>query len=84
MKAFFFCQEATRLASTAIDRPLSFSQRLQLRLHLAVCAGCRVYRRQIIAIDRLIRARTASIENDRGIQLDPEARQRIAEAMRQR
>jgi hypothetical protein len=84
MKAFFFCRDATRLASTAIDRPLSFPRRLELRLHLLYCAGCRVYRRQIIAIDRLIRSRTAAIENDSEIHLDAEARKRIAEALRRR
>lgn len=84
MSAIFSCREASRLASTAVDRPLPFARRVELRLHLAMCAACRAYRRQIRAIDRLLRGRTARIEEDREIRLDPEARRRIAEALRRR
>ena len=84
MSALFSCREASRLASTAIDRPLPLARRLELRLHLAMCAACRAYRRQLGTIDRLVRGRTASQEEDTEIRLDPEARRRIAEALRRR
>lgn len=84
MSALFSCREASRLASTAIDRPLPFTRRVELRLHLAMCAACRAYRRQLITLDRLVRGRIASEEEDREIRLDPEARRRIAEALRRR
>ncbi|MDP3538725.1 MAG: zf-HC2 domain-containing protein [Azonexus sp.] len=35
------CKEATRLVSLQLERPLGFWVRLQLRLHLAFCIGCR-------------------------------------------
>lgn len=35
------CKEASRLVSLQLDRPLSLRARLQLRLHLAFCIGCR-------------------------------------------
>jgi hypothetical protein len=35
------CKEASRLASQQLDRNLSFRERLQLRLHLMYCAGCK-------------------------------------------
>jgi len=35
------CMEATRLASLQLERPLSRWERLQFRLHLAFCIGCR-------------------------------------------
>jgi len=35
------CKEATRLASLQLERQLSFGERLQYRLHLAMCIGCR-------------------------------------------
>ncbi|WP_226452044.1 anti-sigma factor family protein [Ferribacterium limneticum] len=33
--------EATRLASIQMERKLSFWERVQFRLHLAICIGCR-------------------------------------------
>jgi hypothetical protein len=41
------CKEATELMSQEQDRPLSLAERLGLRLHVLICAGCRNYRRQM-------------------------------------
>lgn len=35
------CKEATRLASIQMERPLSLWERIQYRVHLAFCVGCR-------------------------------------------
>jgi len=35
------CKETTRLLSQGEDRKLSFGERAALRLHLAICDGCR-------------------------------------------
>lgn len=35
------CKEATRLASVQMERKLSLHERLQFRMHLANCVGCR-------------------------------------------
>ena len=35
------CKETTRLLSQAADRDLAFGERLALRVHLAICKGCR-------------------------------------------
>ncbi|MDX1464447.1 MAG: zf-HC2 domain-containing protein [Halomonas sp.] len=40
------CKEATRLMSLRQDRPLSFQERLSLRLHLTMCSACRECDRQ--------------------------------------
>ena len=40
------CKEASRLASIQMERPLSLAERLQFRLHLAMCIGCRRAERQ--------------------------------------
>lgn len=40
------CHEATRLASLQMERPLSFWERVEFRLHLAICVGCRRAERQ--------------------------------------
>lgn len=41
------CQQAARLMSQQQDRPLSWQQRAGLQFHLAICQGCRNYRRQM-------------------------------------
>ena len=35
------CKESTRLLSQAADRKLGFGKRVALRVHLAICDGCR-------------------------------------------
>lgn len=41
------CKEATHLMSEAQERDLSLGERLQLKLHLAICDGCTNFRRQM-------------------------------------
>jgi len=41
------CKEATKLMSAAQDRPLSMSEKMQLRIHLMMCAGCVRFREQM-------------------------------------
>lgn len=41
------CKQAAELLSAALDRELRFGERLALGLHLALCRGCRNYRRQL-------------------------------------
>jgi predicted anti-sigma-YlaC factor YlaD len=80
MNPFIACREATRLASEAIDHPLPFGKRLELRFHLAMCAACRRYRRQIAALDRLVRQQ-AGKEPRLDLALTDEARERIRKAL---
>jgi hypothetical protein len=35
------CRETTRLLSQGEDRKLAFGERVALRVHLAICKGCR-------------------------------------------
>ena len=35
------CKETTRLLSQGEDRQLAFGERVTLRVHLAICNGCR-------------------------------------------
>jgi len=37
----------TRLLSDALDRHLTVHERVQVRVHLPTCSGCRQYREQI-------------------------------------
>lgn len=41
------CKEVTYLLSQAQDRPLTLGERINLKMHLAMCVGCSRYQRQI-------------------------------------
>jgi hypothetical protein len=41
------CKEVTRLVSQGLDRQLGVGERVQLRLHLALCDGCSHFKKQM-------------------------------------
>jgi hypothetical protein len=41
------CKEVSHLVSQGLDRELGLGERLRLRAHLAICNGCRNFRRQL-------------------------------------
>jgi predicted anti-sigma-YlaC factor YlaD len=41
------CKQVTRLVSQGLDRDLGFTERVRLRVHLAICDGCTNFSRQI-------------------------------------
>jgi len=49
------CKETTRLVSQGLDRELAFGERVALRLHLAVCLGCRRARSQMRFVRKAVR-----------------------------
>ena len=57
MSAVFSCRESTRLASEALDHPLTLRQRMALRTHTVICSACRKYAAQISFIDAVFRDR---------------------------
>ena len=50
------CKEATRFASLQLERKLTLRERLQFRMHLAMCAGCRRAERQFAFMRRAMGA----------------------------
>ncbi|MCH4562405.1 zf-HC2 domain-containing protein [Halomonas sp. EGI 63088] len=40
MFKMMMCKEATRLMSRQLDAPLTFQEKLSLKLHLAMCDAC--------------------------------------------
>ena len=50
------CQLASRLLSQREDEPLSFGQRLKLRMHLMICDACTNVSRQFTALRMALRA----------------------------
>jgi hypothetical protein len=71
------CKRATRLQSEAMDRRLSFLEKLGLRLHLFLCKWCRRYGAQL----KFLRSAARECEEHGSRQepqtLSPEARERI-------
>lgn len=49
------CKETTRLVSQGLDRELAFGERVALRLHLAICIGCRRAGRQMRYLREAVR-----------------------------
>lgn len=41
------CQQATRLISESQDRTLSLSEKMTLKMHVMMCAGCKNFSLQI-------------------------------------
>lgn len=48
------CKEATRLLSQREDRKLGLAESAALRLHLAICRGCRALSEQIPFLRRAL------------------------------
>jgi Putative zinc-finger len=46
MKPWLNCRQATSLTLLKRDRPLSLTERLRLRVHLAMCHACTRFARQ--------------------------------------
>ncbi len=78
------CQAAIRLQSDALDRPLSFWQRLGLRIHVTFCVWCFRYGVQLLRIRNA--AKKCELENSpaSGLEngLPVSARQRINKKLR--
>ena len=70
------CKQATRLQSEALDRNLSFPQRLGLQLHLLLCKWCRRYGKQIRFLRDAAREHPAELAEPLPGKLSPEARER--------
>ena len=49
------CRETTRLVSQGLDRELAFGERVALRVHFAICLGCRRAGRQMKFLRRALR-----------------------------
>jgi hypothetical protein len=74
------CRESVVLMSAAQDRPLTWTERWALRMHLLICHPCRTYRRQIERLRRLARNAIDRLEGGEqipGLSLSEEARDRL-------
>ncbi|WP_226661578.1 zf-HC2 domain-containing protein [Microbulbifer aggregans] len=49
------CKQATRICSESLERPLKTAENLELKVHLAICSGCRNFNRQMQTLRNLAR-----------------------------
>ncbi|MGH7599491.1 MAG: hypothetical protein ACREOI_24310 [bacterium] len=56
------CKEVTRMASEAMERKLPLRQRLDMRLHLLICALCMRYVKQLQFMHDAVQQHAAQIE----------------------
>jgi hypothetical protein len=47
------CETAARMISEGKDRPLSFGEKMSLRMHLAMCALCRGYQKNLEVLSQI-------------------------------
>ena len=52
------CKQNTELLSQALDRPITFREKLTMRLHLMMCRGCRNFEKQLAFIRKASRELT--------------------------
>jgi len=78
------CEVITQKVSRSMDEPLSFKERLQVRIHLMMCEFCTRYRQQLLTIRRRIQQHAEEWEEGAvpsEAHLSPEAKQRIKEKL---
>ena len=79
------CEEADRLLSDSLDRRLSWSQRVALEAHVAICRSCRRARQQVHTLRRAMRGyleRVDAAGTSMTEGLSPDARERIRRALK--
>lgn len=78
------CKDAARLTSNALDQPLPWLQRMNLRMHMLVCSACRNFSWQMHWIQGAGREYTEHVPGESPEStLSPEARERIQSALEQ-
>lgn len=76
MKGMPTCKETSVLASRAMDERLSFTDRMAMWLHLAICKNCARFGRHLHEMRHIARAETEADGEATG--LTDEGRRRIA------
>ncbi len=75
------CKQASQLVSQSLDRPLSWSERVQLKLHLLICDACRHFKQQLNQLLIAIQQLKNETVLDQTIQLPIDAKTKILYAI---
>jgi hypothetical protein len=76
------CRQASRLQSETLERKLSASQRLGLRIHLLVCKWCRRYGAQVRFLHEAAHKHPEEVLEPASQKLPDAARERIRQRLR--
>ena len=71
------CKQASKLLSQSLDRPLTWSEKIQLRLHLFMCNPCTQFKRQLNMLRTAMQRIRNGIEHDNTIKLPLDVKNRI-------
>jgi len=71
------CKQASKLISQSLDRPLSWSELMRLKLHLMICNACSRFKKQLNLLRVALHNIRTNIENDSAITLPLAAKARI-------
>lgn len=79
------CKESSKLVSESLDRPLTWKERINLKIHLMMCRLCTNYARQITFITTSARKylQYTNETQQQDLKLTEERRQRIKQAIEQ-
>jgi hypothetical protein len=69
------CKKSSELLCASLDRRLSFRERLQLRMHLALCQACSNFQKQNDAIIEAINRRFGGGDSAQDPELEQHARE---------
>lgn len=77
------CNKATLLIEKRHARPLSFVERVQLKMHLAMCDKCTEYQKQSLLIENILKASRKNIPNPSELKLSPDSKALIQNTINQ-
>jgi predicted anti-sigma-YlaC factor YlaD len=75
------CKQASQLISQSLDRPLTLTDRLRLRLHLVICDACMHFKQQMAVLQTVLRRLREQTESDDGVTLAEPAKARIRQRL---
>ncbi|MFB6343465.1 hypothetical protein ACE1ET_17205 [Saccharicrinis sp. FJH62] len=80
-KIMLTCLEATKLTVQKSFRKLSFTEKLQLKMHHTVCHACRKFDSQNTFIDHAVKTYIESTEKNNDLKLSDRRKKVISDAM---
>lgn len=75
------CKQASQLVSQSLDRPLSWSERVQLRFHLLICNACQRFKQQLNQLLKAIQQLKNETVHDQTIHLPIDVKTRILQTI---
>lgn len=75
------CNKATLLIEKSHGTPLSFVERVKLKMHLAMCDKCAGYQKQSLIIENALKSNHQSFPNPSNLKLADSSKNRIQKAI---